>query len=81
VALCAELGDQVSEAAAWDSLGYGARQLRNYPKAIACYRRASELTYLIGDRYYHADTVVHVGDARRLAADLPSAAVLGTKAW
>jgi hypothetical protein len=47
------------------------------PKAIACCRRASELSYLIGDRYHHADTLAHVGDARRLAAGLPSA----RRAW
>ena len=73
VTLCAELGDQVGEAAAWDSLGLCHRRLADYPAAIACSRRSVELTGLIGDRYHQADALVRIGDTYQAAADLPAA--------
>ena len=79
-ALCAELGDQVGEAAAWDSLGYCHRQLGTHHAAIACCERAVELTTRIGDRYHQAVALVSCGDAHQAAGDAAAARVVWQQA-
>jgi tetratricopeptide (TPR) repeat protein len=61
------LGNQIGQAAAWDSLGYAEHHLGRHDRAIACYQRAVDLYRRCGDRYYEADTLVHLGDTIAVA--------------
>ncbi|HEV7965021.1 MAG TPA: BTAD domain-containing putative transcriptional regulator [Actinoplanes sp.] len=56
------IGGMDSEAGVWDSLGYIHHGLREYDEAIDCYRKALEFYRAVEDRYWIADTLVHLGD-------------------
>jgi tetratricopeptide (TPR) repeat protein len=66
--VCSKLDDRLGEAAAWDSLGYVHRHLGGYREAIACYRRASDLTDQLGARFNQADALIHLGEAYRASS-------------
>jgi len=68
-AICHRIGDADGEAAAWDSLGYIHHQLAEYPQAITCYLRALDIHQDRGDRYYTADTLVHLADSHHNNGD------------
>ncbi len=56
-------------ASALDSLGYAHQQLGNHAAATACYQRALDLHREIGSRWGLAETLGHLGDARRAAGN------------
>jgi len=60
-------------AAAWDGLGLAYQQQRQYGAALTCYRHALGLFAEIGDRYYQAGTLTHLGDASLLAGEATAA--------
>jgi tetratricopeptide (TPR) repeat protein len=68
-----ELGDDASEAAAWDVLGYVHHQLGRHHEAVAGYGRAIDLYRRLGDRYLEADTLTHLGDTQHAASNTEGA--------
>jgi catechol 2,3-dioxygenase-like lactoylglutathione lyase family enzyme len=62
------------QAAAWDSLGYTHHHLGCHTQAVISYQRALGLYRELGNRYYQADTLTHLGDVQYAAKDLKTAA-------
>lgn len=56
-------GNEVGEAATWDSLGYIHLRCGNHAEAVSAYRRAVDQFRALGDRVNAADTLVRLGDA------------------
>ncbi|MCY1136605.1 BTAD domain-containing putative transcriptional regulator [Actinoplanes sp. Pm04-4] len=54
-----------SRAAAWDSLGFIRHGLGEYDAAVECYETALGLYRQLGDLYWVADTLVHLGDTHQ----------------
>ena len=52
-------------AAVWDSLGFIRHGLGEYDVAVDCYETALGMYRQIGDLYWVADTLVHLGDTHR----------------
>jgi tetratricopeptide (TPR) repeat protein len=65
--------DLSCEAAAWSSLGYAHHHLGRYARAVDCYRRSVDVYLTLGDPYYQAVTLSHLGDALHAADDPASA--------
>jgi tetratricopeptide (TPR) repeat protein len=57
-----EVGGIRGYATAWDSLGYVHHHLGHHHQALSCYYRALDLHRQAGDRYYEADSLIHLGD-------------------
>jgi len=57
----------IGEASSWDSLGYAEHQLSNLDEAVGCYGRALSIFGELGNRYYQADTLTHLGDTHHAA--------------
>ncbi|GAB2607837.1 SARP family transcriptional regulator [Paractinoplanes abujensis] len=64
LALCDDSDDDI-RAAIWDSLGFIRHGLGEHDAAVACYETALALYRRIGDLYWVADTLVHLGDTHR----------------
>jgi tetratricopeptide (TPR) repeat protein len=62
-------GDRYGEANVHDSLGYLHDCLGDHPEAVASYRRALGLFERLGDSFYLADTLTHLGAAQRHAGE------------
>lgn len=60
-----------------DSLGFTYHHVGRHAEAAASYERAIELYRAAGNRYYEADTLVHLGDCHRATG----AASLAVAAW
>jgi tetratricopeptide (TPR) repeat protein len=60
-----------------DSLGFAYHHVGRHAEAAASYERAIELYRDAGNRYYEADTLVHLGDCHRATG----AADLAVTAW
>ncbi|GAA4954819.1 AfsR/SARP family transcriptional regulator [Actinoplanes utahensis] len=60
--LAAELGDARAMASAADSLGWAHHHLGDHEQAVRCYRRAVEIYAGADDRYFEADTLLHLTD-------------------
>ncbi|MBL7253198.1 AfsR/SARP family transcriptional regulator [Paractinoplanes lichenicola] len=61
----AEESDEDIRAAIWDSLGFIRHGMGEHDAAIECYATALELYRRVGDLYWVADTLVHLGDVHR----------------
>ena len=61
------------EAATWDSLGYAHHHLGHLPEAVACYRRALDMTGELGDRTDEAATLGRLAETYCAAGDTRSA--------
>jgi DNA-binding SARP family transcriptional activator len=68
-----EPDDLGGQASTWDSLGYIHHHRGDHREAIACYRRSLEVFRSLGDRYWTADVLLHLGDSH-LAAGGPEPA-------
>ena len=73
VGLHRELGDQLGEAAAWESLGDARHHLGQHQQAVASYRRSARLYAGLGEHYYHAEALARIGSACQAAGDRPAA--------
>jgi tetratricopeptide (TPR) repeat protein len=73
LALYRDLGDQMGEAGALDSLGHAHQHLGCHRQAIECYRQALDSFRTIGHRYKEADTLTRLGDTHHAAGDLDAA--------
>lgn len=67
------LGHRPGEAATWDSLGYTHNRLHHHAKACVCYARAITLYSELEDLWNQADSLMHLGQAKRAANDSPAA--------
>jgi tetratricopeptide (TPR) repeat protein len=77
LAMHQEIGEMDSEAGVWDSLGFIHHGLREYDEAIDCYRTALNLYRAAQDRYWIADTLIHLGDTYQASGQAPAA----SSAW
>lgn len=66
-------GAEWTEASVCDTLGYIHHQLRNYPRARACYQQALKIIHDVGDLYREAETLDHIADVCAAQGD-PEAA-------
>ena len=53
----------MGQASTLDSLGLVHRRLGDHDRAVDCYDRALALFREVGDRFYEAETLTHLGDA------------------
>ncbi|MGK5683583.1 BTAD domain-containing putative transcriptional regulator [Actinoplanes sp. URMC 104] len=65
LALYTDDDDLDNRAAVWDSLGFIRHGLQEYDAAVECYGTALRLYRQVGDRYWVADTLVHLGDTHQ----------------
>jgi tetratricopeptide (TPR) repeat protein len=75
------LGDHISAAPTWDSLGYANSRLGDQARAITCYENALELYRRNGYRINVADTLIRIADIRHDMGDLASARVAWQQAY
>ncbi len=68
-----KLGNRYGLAHAWQGLGYACHQLRRFPGAEACYRRAIGLFVEFEDRYNEAATLSRLGDTAEASGDMAGA--------
>jgi tetratricopeptide (TPR) repeat protein len=71
--LAQEAGAEWMEASVWHTLGYIHRQLRNYPRARACYQRALRIIHDVGDLYREAETLDHIAEVCAAHGDMNAA--------
>lgn len=57
-----------------DSLGYAHHRLGHFPQAFDCFERALDLYRDLGDRYFEALVLTHLGDAHQSASHPDAAA-------
>jgi tetratricopeptide (TPR) repeat protein len=62
-----ELGEQLGESTALDSLGLTHHRLGDYAAAVRCYSRAADLRGEVGNRYRQAETLSCLGDTHESA--------------
>lgn len=65
-----EPDDLDGQASTWDSLGYIHHHRGDHREAIACYQRSLDVFRSLGDHYWTADVLIHLGDSH-LAAGGP----------
>jgi tetratricopeptide (TPR) repeat protein len=68
-----ELGDELGEAAAWESLGDAHHRLGHYQEAVTSFRRSTVLYSELGEHYYHAEAMTRMGDAHEAVGNLQAA--------
>ena len=56
-------------ASTWDTLGCAYQELGRHTHAAECFRRALDLSRTVGDRYYEAFVLGHLGDTHRATGD------------
>ena len=56
-------------ASTWDTLGCAYQELGRHARAADCFRRALDLSRPVGDRYYEAFVLGHLGDTHRAAGE------------
>jgi tetratricopeptide (TPR) repeat protein len=81
LALSREAGCWHGEAHIWDSLGYAYQHLGDRRQAADCYRRALALHGQLGDRYFEAQSLVHLGDVHAADQDGAAARDAFRRAW
>ncbi len=64
-----EPDDLDGQASTWDSLGYIHHHRDDHREAIACYERSLDVFRSLGDRYWTADVLIHLGDSHLAAGD------------
>lgn len=57
------------QAPTWDSLGYIHHHRGDHREAIACYERSLDVFRSLGDHYWTADVLIHLGDSHLAAGD------------
>jgi len=67
LALMIEAGDDDGTADAWDSVGFVLHHRGDLPGAVRCFDQALGLYRALGNRYYLAMTLVHLGETHRTA--------------
>jgi tetratricopeptide (TPR) repeat protein len=67
LAVTEELGDTRGAAGTWDSMGYAHHRLGDHDRAAECYREAIGRYAAADDRYFEADSLLHLADAERAA--------------
>ena len=72
LAIFAELGEP-GHPDTWDSLGYANHHLGHLDQALHCYGRALEFIREIGDGYFEATVLDHLGDTHCALGDLVAA--------
>jgi DNA-binding SARP family transcriptional activator/Tfp pilus assembly protein PilF len=73
LALMTKLGEGPSAYSAWDTLGYIELHLGDFPQAAAHFETALRLCRDSGNRFTEAEILIHAGDAREAAGELPQA--------
>jgi tetratricopeptide (TPR) repeat protein/transcriptional regulator with XRE-family HTH domain len=71
------VGDPVTGADTWHTLGYARQLLGQHARAEECYRRALRLYRRIGDRYHEAGCHTYLGDNHLAVGDTAAA----RRAW
>ena len=71
--LIATLGGCDFECQVWDTFGYIELHLGDFARAVGHFESALGLCREYGDRYSEAEILIHVGDARHAAGELPQA--------
>ncbi|WP_198680765.1 AfsR/SARP family transcriptional regulator [Lentzea terrae] len=64
-----EPDDLDGQASTWDSLGYIHHHRGDHREAIACYQRSLQVFRSLGDHYWTADVLIHLGDSHLAAGD------------
>jgi tetratricopeptide (TPR) repeat protein len=67
-----EIQEQTADpeaASTWDTLGCAYQELGRHVRAADCFRRALDLSRTVGDRYYEAFVLGHLGDTHHAAGD------------
>ncbi|MEV6237869.1 BTAD domain-containing putative transcriptional regulator [Lentzea sp. NPDC051838] len=70
-----EPDDLDGQASTWDSLGYIHHHRGDHREAIECYQRSLDVFRSLGDHYWTADVLIHLGDSHLAAGDAHAAGV------
>ncbi|MET9631914.1 BTAD domain-containing putative transcriptional regulator [Lentzea sp. NPDC006480] len=70
-----EPDDLDGRASTWDSLGYIHHHRGDHREAIGCYQRSLDVFRSLGDHYWTADVLIHLGDSHLAAGDAVAAGV------